>query len=394
MRSWSGLALPAILLCALCAPTTVGAQPAGGQPKQAEKTREQLDAEQRASVVQKLARASKELTDATLCNDKERMEAARRELIIAEFNVDHFARTSLEYENDPDVKQANDLHEAANAAWRATLGTPAEKSAVGRSLLHTSTITFNRAQEARKRARERIKQKIKEEAQDLLDKSSFCPPRGNIGTGPPPDLIAAPTGGYAGIEFVAVGGLQTIEEFVAATGVRSTRLDDERAGAGGGIVAGYNFALGNGYFAGPFASFDAFAHRIDHSFGLASIGTDNNWVANVGAKLGKALSPTVAVYGLAGLSVLNYDFRIDFGGPVTSDNRTVLGGTVGAGLQVQPAEARVLGQPLALFVQYQYSFYDRARIDRPIASPFFNYEVDRSDHTFKAGLIARFRPAR
>ena len=109
---------------------------------------------------------------------------------------------------------------------------------------------------------------------------------------------------------------------------------------------------------------------------------------NAGAKLGVVLPASTMVYALGGLSVLNENLIVDFGGPVrTSENRTSVGGTAGIGVEIRPAVLRQFGRPVALFAQYQHAWWERANLDRPLTSPMFDYRFRREDNSVKFGFV-------
>lgn len=206
--------------------------------------------------------------------------------------------------------------------------------------------------------------------------------------GSAPNGAGAPTGAYAGIQLAGNIGDQLIHEHRASTGALTNELANSSAEPGAGIVAGYNFALAGNVFGGPYVSWDFYDQRINNNFtGGTFIGSTTNWVVDVGLKAGYAASWNAAIYGLIAASFLNEDQKINFGGPVTSDRRTIAGLSVGGGVEVRPMVLQSSGMPVALFAQYQHTWYEDAKLTMPAASPLFNYQYQRTNDTFKAGVI-------
>jgi opacity protein-like surface antigen len=110
-------------------------------------------------------------------------------------------------------------------------------------------------------------------------------------------------------------------------------------------------------------------------------GTETNGTATLGAKFGVAVNPLF--YGLAGVSFMNQNLKINFGGPVTNVNTTVPGFTFGFGIEEKLA---FLSLPVSVFVEYQHTIWQNATLNQPAASPLFNYTFRRDDDTVKVGL--------
>jgi opacity protein-like surface antigen len=239
-----------------------------------------------------------------------------------------------------------------------------------------------------KEAREEAAQKIYRRHQtELQQLEKGCPPKTQsmVPSGTPSGEF------YVGIEGLKNTGDQRIVESVADTGTVTNRLQRREDPLGVGIVVGYNVAPWNNIVVGSFASFDYLRQTINHTFaGGTFIGSTTNWVATLGAKAGFAVSPGVVVYGLTGLGVLNETLNINFGGPVTSSNKTVPGFVLGGGAEWRPAMLQGWGRPVALFVQYQHTWWDEAKLDRPAASPLFNYDYKRDDNTIRFGFNIYF----
>lgn len=177
-------------------------------------------------------------------------------------------------------------------------------------------------------------------------------------------------------------------ETLAATGAVTNQFTDSGDPLGGGIVAGYNFRPWNySIVVGPFVSFDWLDQTINHTFPAGTfLGTTTNWIGTAGLKAGVVPTPGIFLYGLVGVSWLNKDMNINFGGPVTSRNTTVPGFPLGLGGEFQPSFLQRFGRPVSLFVQYQHTWWQDAHLNNPTASPSFNYTFRREDHTIKFGV--------
>jgi hypothetical protein len=109
------------------------------------------------------------------------------------------------------------------------------------------------------------------------------------------------SGGYFGGEIIKNGARVKSTEKSATTGATTNTFSDDGDPIGGGIVAGYNFALGNNWIAGPFASFDALRQTVNDTFPAGFyLGITTNWIANLGARAGYLVTPEWQLYGLAG----------------------------------------------------------------------------------------------
>jgi len=216
---------------------------------------------------------------------------------------------------------------------------------------------------------------------------------------PPPALLIPGTGDarqqvgfYFGGQLLWNAGRVRANEYLAATGALTNSFLDTGDALGAGLVTGFNVApWGNGIVVGGFASLNVLNQTINRSFaGGTFLGTTTHWIATAGVKAGVVTGPGVFLYGLAGASVLNADLVINFGGPVSTANRTVWGTTLGIGAAFQPAMLQHAGRPVSLFVQYQHTWWDTARLNQPAASPAFNYSFRREDDTLRVGVIVHF----
>jgi hypothetical protein len=206
------------------------------------------------------------------------------------------------------------------------------------------------------------------------------------------DISAAPqhlwTGLYLGGELATNSGRVRSTETSSTTGTQTNQFSDSGDSIGVGIIAGFNFTPGNQKMVlGSFASFDYLNLTINHTFaGGTFLGTTTSWSSTVGIKAGVTSTPGVLLYGLGGVSWLNEDLNINFGGPITSQNTTVPGFVLGAGVEYQPILWRRVNSPITLFAQYQHTWWQGAKLTTPAASRGFNYAFPRQGDTFRVGV--------
>src|SRR4029450_7449565 len=74
------------------------------------------------------------------------------------------------------------------------------------------------------------------------------------------------------------------------------------------------------------------------------------------------------------------EFTINFGGPMTSEDKWLLGGFLGGGAayQIPPRQGSV-------FAEYQHIWVDRASMRMPLASPGFNYSFENELDIWRIG---------
>jgi hypothetical protein len=185
----------------------------------------------------------------------------------------------------------------------------------------------------------------------------------------------------------------TIIETVAATGQESNRFERRDGGIGGGFTLGLAPANPGGPdglspVLTPFVSFDFPNNTVEERFSPVSfIGERVIFVGTAGLQLGRMIAPNFQIYGLAGLSLVNKEFTIDFGGPIrTTESQWLFGGTLGAGLSFQPQGWTFLGRPVILFAQYQHVFVQDGEVNQPAVSPAFNYRFENDLDIFKFGV--------
>ncbi len=223
---------------------------------------------------------------------------------------------------------------------------------------------------------------------------SLPPPASQTATPPEPPKVSSAssawTGYYIGGELAKNSWRNRSTETLAATGTITNQFTDSGDPLGGGITGGFNFKNGNLVF-GPFASIDLLHQTMNHNFGGGNfLGTTTHRIVTAGAKLGIETMPGLLVYGIGGVSWLNEDMNINFGGPVTSQNTTVRGFTLGPGIEFQPAALQKAGMPVSVFAQYQHTWWQDANLNNPVASPGFNYAFHHTDDTIRFGVNIYF----
>ncbi|MBX9776947.1 MAG: tail fiber domain-containing protein [Xanthobacteraceae bacterium] len=202
-------------------------------------------------------------------------------------------------------------------------------------------------------------------------------------------------GPFVGFQVATNHGSLDLTERLAATGTVTNRLAASGFRGRVGFNAGYGFG-GDSLRAGPgdgsvrimpFLSAEFSNETVRHTFSNgAFIGTKTNWVATVGARVGFVAAPATLIYGVGGVSVINQDLEINFGGPVTPESRTRAGASVGLGFGYHPPWMQGFGAPVSVFGEYQRTWWQDSHLTMPAASPAFNYDFKRYDDTFRAGI--------
>ncbi len=192
------------------------------------------------------------------------------------------------------------------------------------------------------------------------------------------------TGGYV---IKDTSGMH-IEERLGADGHLTNQFDLVKDPLGFGIDVGMYFTpWNNSIRIGPFVSFGILHLPVYQTFPNGSfLGTTTNWMAMLGAKAGTMVTTDLFLYGLVGLSLINEDVKIMLGGPLTSQNNTVPGISLGFGAEYQPANWQLFGHPLAVFGEYSHTWSQTVTVNAPAASPLSNYSFRREDDTFKLGF--------
>jgi len=207
----------------------------------------------------------------------------------------------------------------------------------------------------------------------------------DIKSKPPCDYkIIYYTGGYVKKD---IGGSH-IEERFGADGHLTDQFDLVKDPLGGGFDAGFYVSSAGGAFRyGPFVSVDFSNLTINQTFTNGSyLGTTSRWYATAGAKAGFVMSSGPFIYALAGVGAHNMDMHINFGGPISSQNATVPGGVLGAGVEFQPTMLQKFALPVSLYLQYQHAWWAAAQFNAPPASPLFNYSFRRDDDAVLLGF--------
>jgi hypothetical protein len=219
-------------------------------------------------------------------------------------------------------------------------------------------------------------------------------PRVTDNTAPVPrDRLFVPYNFFVGGSVVPNSTGLTIIERQEATGQETNRFERRDGGIGGGFVFGLaptnpGGPDGQGLVLTPFTSFDFPNNTVEHRFSPVSfIGERVIFVGTAGLQFGRMIAPNFQVYGLAGLSLVNKEFTIDFGGPIrTTESQWLFGGTLGVGASYQPPGWTFLNRPISIFAQYQHVFVQDGEVNQPAVSPGFNYRFENDLDIFKFGL--------
>ena len=227
---------------------------------------------------------------------------------------------------------------------------------------------------------------IRQRLLDEYDKISRLPPCGQA------FYPVFYRGGMVGIYLIKTDGESRIYERFITTGELTNFFKEVHDPVGVGAQFAYGFTpFNNSVVVAPFASIDAPNISVNHSFPNGSyLGTTSNVSGTLGVKVGPALSQDVWLYGLAGVSALNETMKINFIPTFSSQDTTVVGATVGAGIAWHPASWQVASHPVSMFAEYQHSWWDDAHFSAPAASPGFNYTFRRQDDVVKFGVNFSF----
>src|SRR5262249_34623663 len=157
-----------------------------------------------------------------------------------------------------------------------------------------------------KRERSRVKDALAQGKTIAVALPGECPTQGNLNF-------------YVSFETPKNWGRSRVIERSADNGVVTNDFNDSGDPLGVGVAAGFYFAPRGNLRVGPFVSLDYLNQTINHTFfGGTFLGTTTHWIGTVGVKGGVMTSPGLFAYGLAGVSFLNEDLNINFGGPVKS----------------------------------------------------------------------------
>jgi hypothetical protein len=196
------------------------------------------------------------------------------------------------------------------------------------------------------------------------------------------------TGGFGGVQLVGSWSGVTTSEYLAATGVRTNQFDDTGSGFGGGVNFGWNWQPWNpSTVVGVVFDINGMNDKVQHDFaGGNYIGSIVNFTASAQVRGGVLVAPNFLLYGQGGLSIANQQLKIDFGGPETNESKIVPGLTLGFGGEWKLATNPLpFGRSMSLFAGYEHTWWDKARLDMPDASRFFNYTWQRETDAVKFG---------
>jgi hypothetical protein len=208
----------------------------------------------------------------------------------------------------------------------------------------------------------------------------------------PSDTFDSFTGLNGGLQFSETSAELRWIERLDATGVTTNEGRVRRDPAGIGFTLGYGFKpWGNAIVVDPFISVDVLGWSVNQNFaGGNFLGTKSNVQGTLGVKIGPALGQNGWLYGIAGASALNEKLTVQFLPLSASRTQTVPGGTIGVGgAYMLPA---YFSLPVAVFAEYQHTWWGDADFNRPASSPLFKYNFQREDDAFKAGFSIYFRP--
>jgi hypothetical protein len=200
-------------------------------------------------------------------------------------------------------------------------------------------------------------------------------------------------GPFVGGQFSGSSNHVTTNEFNADNDVRTNHFNDSATGFGVGINAGADFQpAGTSFVFGPVLDANILNDQVKHSFpGGTSISSTVNFTASAQLRAGVLVMPNLLVFAQAGPSIANQSLKIAFGGPRTDTSKITPGLAIGGGAEWKlPATTfPALGTP-SLFVSYEHSFWDNAKLKMPVASPGFNYSWKRDSDAIKLGVRIRF----
>jgi opacity protein-like surface antigen len=196
------------------------------------------------------------------------------------------------------------------------------------------------------------------------------------------------TGAFAGVQLGGSWSGVTTSEFLAGTDIRTNRFDDNGSGFGGGVNFGWNWQpFARSTVVGVVFDINGLNDKVQHDFtGGNYIGTVMNFTASAQARGGVLVTPNFLLYGQGGISIANQQLKIDFGGAETNESQIVPGFTLGFGGEWKiPTNPLPFGRSMSLFADYSHTWWDTARLDRPVASPFFDYTWRRETDALKFG---------
>jgi hypothetical protein len=201
------------------------------------------------------------------------------------------------------------------------------------------------------------------------------------------------TGPFGGAQFVLSISHVFTNEFSAATGVQTNHFSDSGNGFGGGINGGFNWMpWGGSIVTGVVFDANGLSDKVNHTFpGGTFIGSTVNFEGSADVRAGVLVTPSTLLYGQTGVSVSDQRLQINFGGPITDTTQWTAGYNLGGGAEWKlPATALPWGRSTSLFVSYDHTWWSKASLGMPAASPFFNYTWLRQSDAVMAGLRIYF----
>jgi hypothetical protein len=202
-----------------------------------------------------------------------------------------------------------------------------------------------------------------------------------------PTPQASLSGLYIGGELVKSWGSMQATERSAATNVVLNEFTANGDPLGGGLLIGVKTTpFGGLWVVSPFASFDFIHSPVNFSMpGGSYLGTTADFIGTAGLKVGPQIGP-LWLYGIAGASVLNETLTVNFVPTLSTQRATTTGGTVGAGISVQPSFFQAFGRPVSVFLEYQRTWWMDATFVAPAANPGSSYTFRRQDNVVKLGF--------
>jgi hypothetical protein len=204
-------------------------------------------------------------------------------------------------------------------------------------------------------------------------------------------------GAFGGAEFVYSGSGVFTNEDLATTLMQTSALKDSGNGFGGGINFGYNYRPWlNSVVVGVVVDADFLHDRVNHNFaGGTFIGSTVDFAASADVRAGVLATRSLLLYGQTGVSVADQRLQISFGGPVTDTSKFTPGINLGGGVEwILPTNPfPAIGRSTSLFIAYEHTWWDKASLNTPAASPLFNYTWQRQSDEVKAGIRIEFGPS-
>jgi len=202
-----------------------------------------------------------------------------------------------------------------------------------------------------------------------------------------------PTGPFWGAQFVGSSSHVGTTEFFAMTDEQTNHFDDTGNGFGGGVNGGYNWMpWGSNIVTGVVFDANGLNDKVNHTFpGGTFIGSTVNFEASADLRAGVLVTPSTLLSVQTGVSVADQRLQINFGGPITDTTQWTAGYNLGGGAEwMLPANVLPWGRSTSLFINYEHTWWDKASLTMPAASPFFNYTWLRQSDAVEVGFRIRF----